>query len=342
MTVRLGFLVTALVAVYAVKQISIKSLRPAASTTKYSENGKISSKQDQNEKGEKEHFIDFSSTTVKEHGEKVSGISNAKSSNSKNPLAFHDEKEPILLKYHYPEKNQVKELEGRKVKIERKLLKSYKLKEQESELDELQRHLKIRTAEIEMPNITINSLQEERKKLQEEIEKGVSAMKQLELAKRKIRSQIVTQGDAKADKNVKILEILELKILELKRKNKELQLEKRDLTLKLIVATSKITAKSSVTASEVVSEMEEEVNNLKIANEDLSKQVERIQRSMFSVVEELVYQRWVNVCLRHEIQNHQRFSMGLGPKTQEKVKKVSRVFYSGSQWHFFSSPFQQE
>ncbi|XP_043715636.1 protein CHUP1, chloroplastic-like [Telopea speciosissima] len=391
MIVKLGFLVTASVAVYAVQQLSIKSLQPPASPRKYSENGEISSKHDQNEKGDKEHFIDFSSATAKKDGEKVTGISNARSSNSKNPSAFDDEKEPILpeFRYNYPAKvelllsdekfdatsnfqakkdnsvykisrddhvtelvqlqNQIKELEGSKLKLERKLLKSYKLQEQESELDELQRHLKIRTAEIEMLHVTINSLQEERKKLQKEIEKGVPAMKQLGMAKRKIRrlqsqieidsnqmkdqvlmleqhinslpSETVTQRDTKVDKHVKVLEILELKILELKRKNKELQLEKRELTPKLIAAKYKITAFSNMTEGEIVSEMEEEVNNLKIANEDLSKKIERIQKGKFSVVEELVYQLWVNACLRHEIQNHQRCSMSLGPKTQENVEK---------------------
>ncbi|XP_042503117.1 protein CHUP1, chloroplastic-like [Macadamia integrifolia] len=391
MIVKLGFLVTASVAVYAVKQISIKSLRPLDSTRKFSENGEISSKQDENEKGDKGHFIDFSSTTAEEDGEKVTGIRNARSLNSKNHSAFDDEKESILpeFRYHYPTKveqllwdekfdatsnfeakrdssvyktsqddhvtepvqlqNQIKELEGSKVKLERKLLESYKLKEQESELDELQRHLKITTAEIEMMHFNIKSLQEERKKLQKEIENGVSAMKQLEMAKRKIRklqsqieigsnqmkdqvlmleqhitsfqSETVTKRDTKADKNVKVLKMLELKILKLKRENKELQLEKRELTLKLIAAKSKITAFSNVTESEVVSEMEEEVNNLKIDNEELSKQIERIQKSNFSVVEELVYQRWVKACLRHEIQSHQRFSINLSPKTRENFKK---------------------
>uniref|UniRef100_A0A1J3IHP7 Protein CHUP1, chloroplastic n=1 Tax=Noccaea caerulescens TaxID=107243 RepID=A0A1J3IHP7_NOCCA len=58
----------------------------------------------------------------------------------------------------------VKELEERKVKLEGELIDYYGLKEQESDIVEFQRQLKIKTVEIDMLNITINSLQAERKK----------------------------------------------------------------------------------------------------------------------------------------------------------------------------------
>ncbi|KAG5221725.1 CHLOROPLAST UNUSUAL POSITIONING protein [Salix suchowensis] len=62
-----------------------------------------------------------------------------------------------------------KRMEEREVKLEGELLEYYALKEREPDIVELQRQLKIKTVEIDMLNITINSLQAERKKLQEEI-----------------------------------------------------------------------------------------------------------------------------------------------------------------------------
>ena len=47
-----------------------------------------------------------------------------------------------------------------------------------------------------------------------------------------------------------------------------------------------------------MAKVREEVNNLKHNNEDLLKQVEGLQMNRFSEVEELVYLRWVNACLR--------------------------------------------
>ncbi len=49
----------------------------------------------------------------------------------------------------------------------------------------------------------------------------------------------------------------------------------------------------------------ENIVALRHVNEDLIKQVEGLQSSRFSEVEELVYLRWVNACLRHELRNHQ-------------------------------------
>ena len=171
----------------------------------------------------------------------------------------------------------VKELEEREVKLEGELLEYYGLKEQESDIDELQRQLKIKSVEINMLNITINSLQAERKKLQEEIAQGVSAKKELEVARNKIKElqrQIQldanqTKGqllllkqqvsglqakeeeaikkDADIEKKLKAVKELEVEVVELKRKNKELQHEKRELIVKLDAAESRVATLSNMT-----------------------------------------------------------------------------------------------
>lgn len=171
----------------------------------------------------------------------------------------------------------VKELEEREVKLEGELLEYYGLKEQESDIVELQRQLKIKTVEIDMLNITINSLQAERKKLQEELTNGASAKRDLELARNKIKElqrqmqleanqtkgqllllkqqvsglQVKEEAgaikDAEIDKKLKAVNDLEVAVVELKRKNKELQYEKRELTVKLNAAESRVAELSNMT-----------------------------------------------------------------------------------------------
>ncbi|XP_028768632.1 protein CHUP1, chloroplastic isoform X2 [Neltuma alba] len=203
----------------------------------------------------------------------------------------------------------------------------------------------------------------ERKKLQEELEQVGSATRELEVARSKIKElqrQIQleanqTKGqllllkqqvsglqakevdavrkDAEIDKKLKALNELEVEVVELKRKNKELQHEKRELIVKLNAA------ESSMTENETFVKAREEVTNLRHANEDLLKQVEGLQMNRFSEVEELVYLRWVNACLRYELRNYQAppgkisardLNKSLSPKSQEKAKQLM-LEYAGSE-----------
>lgn len=91
--------------------------------------------------------------------------------------------------------------------------------------------------------------------------------------------------------------------------------------------------------SERVAKVREEVNTLRHANEDLLRQVEGLQMSRFSEVEELVYLRWVNACLRYELRNYHAppgkisardLNKSLSPKSQEKAKQLM-LEYAGSE-----------
>ncbi|CAM9001990.1 unnamed protein product [Rhodiola kirilowii] len=263
----------------------------------------------------------------------------------------------------------VRELEEREVKLEGELLEYYGLKEQESNIVELQRQLKIKSVEIDMLNLTINSLQSERKKLQEEISQGAATKKELEVARNKIKelqrqmqlqanqtkSQLLllkqqvtglqskeeeaAKMDSDIGKKLKAVKELEVEVVELKRKNRELQHEKRELIVKLDSAEAKVKELSSMTESDRVLKVREEVNNLKHANEDLAKQVEGLQMNRFSEVEELVYLRWVNACLRFELKNYQTpagkmsardLNKNLSPRSQERAKQLM-LEYAGSE-----------
>lgn len=75
------------------------------------------------------------------------------------------------------------------------------------------------------------------------------------------------------------------------------------------------------------------------ANDDLLKQVEGLQMNRFGEVEELVYLRWVNACLRYELRNYQApagktsardLNKSLSPKSQERAKQLM-LEYAGSE-----------
>ncbi|PSR91211.1 hypothetical protein CEY00_Acc28553 [Actinidia chinensis var. chinensis] len=413
MIFRLGFLVAASVAAYAVKQINVNPPRSSATVVKPSENGELSVEQRRSDEEEKEHFT-YSMDSPKEQDEEeeekeevklISGIINPPAPGSSSDIEDEilPEFEDLLsgeIDFPLPhdkydtEKNSkaekdkvyeaemainaselerlrslVKELEEREVKLEGELLEYYGLKEQESDIAELQRQLKIKVVEIDMLNITINSLQAERKKLQEEVSQGALARKDLEGARNKIKElqrQIQlesnqTKGqllllkqqvsglqskeeqafkkDVDVEKKLKALKELEVEVVELKRKNKELQHEKRELTVKLDAAEARIMALSNMTETEMVAKAREEVSDLKHANEDLLKQVEGLQMNRFSEVEELVYLRWVNACLRFELRNYQTpsgkasardLSKSMSPRSREKAKQLM-LEYAGSE-----------
>lgn len=419
MIIRLGFLVAASIAAFAIKQINVKASSSSAALIKPSENGELSVEQPRTDGEEKEHFA-CSNDSLKEQEGEGEGEGQAEVEEEKeevklisgiiNPAHSVDFEDDILPEFEdllsgeidFPivndkydtendstaEKNKVyetemannaselerlrnlvREMEEREVKLEGELLEYYGLKEQESDVTELQRQLKIKTVEINMLNITINSLQAERKKLQEEVSNGAVARKELDAARNKIKElqrqiqleanqtkgqllllkqqvsglQAKEEGafrkDLEVEKQLKALKELEVEVVELKRKNKELQYEKRELSVKLDAAEARIRTLSEMTETEMVARVREDLNNLRQKNEDLLKQVEGLQMNRFGEVEELVYLRWVNACLRFELRNYQTpsgktsardLSKSLSPRSQEKAKQLM-LEYAGSE-----------
>ena len=167
------------------------------------------------------------------------------------------------------------EIEQRKVYLQGKLLELYGLKEEKQYLAKLQTHLEEKSEEIGILNVTLASLQCEKESLKEETKQGALAKKNLEVAKKMIveierkmavnerrvkgrvsmiedrvsgfRGDESSPRDALIEKKLKALRSLELEAAKTKRRNKELQLEKRALTINLVAAQDKITALSDVT-----------------------------------------------------------------------------------------------
>ncbi|KAJ6824287.1 protein CHUP1, chloroplastic-like isoform X2 [Iris pallida] len=86
-----------------------------------------------------------------------------------------------------------------------------------------------------------------------------------------------------------------------------------------------------VEASSNLKDQEVEVRHLREENENLKKEIEQLQTARCTDVEELVYLRWVNACLRYELRNYQPppgktvakdLGRSLSPKSEEKAKQL--------------------
>ncbi|PIN17741.1 hypothetical protein CDL12_09586 [Handroanthus impetiginosus] len=96
---------------------------------------------------------------------------------------------------------------------------------------------------------------------------------------------------------------VEMEVVELRRLNKELQLQKRNLSGRISSLESQLATLAKASESEIVEKIKAEASLLRHTNEDLCKQVEGLQMSRMNEVEELAYLRWVNSCLRDELRS---------------------------------------
>ncbi|MBA0839891.1 hypothetical protein Goarm_005583 [Gossypium armourianum] len=125
------------------------------------------------------------------------------------------------------------------------------------------------------------------------------------------------------------LKILECEVEELRNLNMRLQMENSELARKL--ESTQILANSVLEDPEVRKAIDQTSNRLRQENEDLTKQIEQLQLHRCDDVEELVYLRWINACLRYELRNYRSpagetvardLSRSLSPKSEAKAKKL--------------------
>ncbi|XP_022715063.1 protein CHUP1, chloroplastic-like isoform X2 [Durio zibethinus] len=255
-------------------------------------------------------------------------------------------------------RNMVRVLRERERNHEVQLLEYYGLKEQETAVLELQNRLKINNMEAKLFTLKIESLQSENQRLEGQVADHAKVVAELEAARYRIkmlkkklwheaeqnREQILNlqkrvarlqEQELKAPANKQDLEskLQRLKVLEgeaeeLRKSNRRLQIENSELARKL--ESTQILANSVL--EDPKTEALNEMNNcLRQENEDLTKQIEQLQADRCADVEELVYLRWINACLRYELRNYQPrpgktaardLSKSLSPKSEEKAKKL--------------------
>ncbi|KVI05914.1 hypothetical protein Ccrd_015739, partial [Cynara cardunculus var. scolymus] len=254
-------------------------------------------------------------------------------------------------------RNLVKILKERESDLEIQLLEYYGLKEQETAVMELQNRLKLNNMEAKLFALKIESLQADNRRLEAQMTDYMKAVSDLEAArskikmlKKKLRSETeqnkkqimdfqqrvqkmqqdehknVVGVDPEVGSSLDKLKGLEAEVEELRKSNHSLQLEKSDL------ARSEIEFDlTDYWSNPQTEKLKVETQDLKKQNEDLSKEIERIQADRCSDLEELVYLRWINACLRYELRNYQPgpgktiardLSKTLSPRSEEKAKQL--------------------
>ncbi|KAK1360220.1 Actin binding protein family [Heracleum sosnowskyi] len=238
-------------------------------------------------------------------------------------------------------RNMVKNLKERERDLEIQLLEYYDLKEQESAIMELHNRLKISSMETRLFTLKIESLQADNKRLEEEVMDHARVVADLEVARSKLKMlkrELKSESEhnkehilsLQKDIQPKLVKIkrLEEEVEELRKLNCSLQEENSDLGRRLDYA--QILA-NSVLENEEPEALKEENYKLRKQNEDLSKEIEQIHENQCNDVEELVYLRWINACLRHELRNYQAgpgetaardLSKTLSPKSEAKAKQL--------------------
>ncbi|MFQ6644352.1 hypothetical protein Gotur_018751 [Gossypium turneri] len=255
-------------------------------------------------------------------------------------------------------RNTVKLLREKEKNLEAQLLKYYGLKEQETAVTELINRLKIKNTEVKLFSLKIESLQSEKRQLQSQVtshEKAVaeleSARSQIKMLKKKLKHEAemnkeqilnlqkrvarLQEQELEAPVNnldieskLQRLKILECEVEELRNLNMRLQMENSELARKL--ESTQILANSVLEDPERKA-IDQTSNRLRQENEDLTKQIEQLQLHRCDDVEELVYLRWINACLRYELRNYRSpagetvardLSRSLSPKSEAKAKKL--------------------
>ncbi|CAJ2675232.1 unnamed protein product [Trifolium pratense] len=145
------------------------------------------------------------------------------------------------------------------------------------------------------------------RKNQNEVDELVKKVALLEEEKSSLSEQLAVlerqEEVVKGENKDSSMQNLELEVVELRRLNKELHMQKRNLTCRLSSMESQLSCSPNSSESDIVAKFKAEASLLRLTNEDLSKQVEGLQTSRLNEVEELAYLRWVNSCLRTELKN---------------------------------------
>ncbi|CAL4949087.1 unnamed protein product [Urochloa decumbens] len=205
----------------------------------------------------------------------------------------------------------------REQRLELRLQELEGLREQQAAVRELEGRAAAAAAEERLLQLRVSTLQEENGRLRAQAEELGAARAELARAKEKLRAvkarvqeeQEEVRREAAALRE-KLAELerggeeragaLAAEIAELRKANAALEEENLELALKLQDAGQA----ASPSVNPVLEEdMAEEVRYLRETNETLTRQIEQLHSDHCAHVEELVYLKWVNACLRHELRD---------------------------------------
>ncbi|XP_061338836.1 protein CHUP1, chloroplastic-like isoform X2 [Gastrolobium bilobum] len=255
-------------------------------------------------------------------------------------------------------RNMIRMLQERERSLEVQLLEYCGLREQETAVMELQNRLKISNMEAKMFHLKVETLQSENRRLEAQVADHAKVQAELETAKTKVKflkkkikyeaehsrehiinlSQRVAKlqdleckaanSDQDIQMKLKRLKDLESEAEQLRKSNLRLQMDNSDLAQRL--DSTQILANSILEDPEADA-LKEEGERLKQENESLMKEIEQLHADRCSDLEELVYLRWINACLRHEVRHYQPppgktaardLSKSLSPTSEKKAKQL--------------------
>ncbi|XXG46075.1 hypothetical protein AAC387_Pa02g1003 [Persea americana] len=253
-------------------------------------------------------------------------------------------------------RNMVQVLQERERNLEMQMLEYHGLKEKEAIIQELHNRLKINTMEAKFSTLKIESLKAENQTLKTQASEYKRVVTELEitkakskLLKRKMKSEVKQANqqlfdlqkkvmkledrehepsfnDADTQEKLKRLKDLEDKLSELSMENSRLQHEKSELDKKLEF-TQFLASALECPEDRVL----EEAKQLRQVNHDLEQELDRLRMDHSLGVEELVYLRWVNACLRCKLRNNQtpsrktaamNISKTLSARSEQKVEQL--------------------
>ncbi|KAL6615035.1 hypothetical protein ACP70R_037305 [Stipagrostis hirtigluma subsp. patula] len=210
----------------------------------------------------------------------------------------------------------------REQRLEVRLQELEGLREREAAVRELENRVAAAAMEARLLELKVSSLQEENGRLRAEAEELDDARAELARAKEKLRAiKAAAQAEQEearreaAELRARVAELekggeerasaLEAEAAALRKANAALEEENLELALRLQDAEQAAASSVNLVLEE---DMAEEAKQLREANERLTKQIEQLHSDHCAHVEELVYLKWVNACLRHDLRD-----LGLHP-----------------------------
>ncbi|XP_078439475.1 uncharacterized protein LOC144709726 [Wolffia australiana] len=168
-----------------------------------------------------------------------------------------------------------------------------------------------RESKAELLSAKIDSLLVEKRRLEEQLFDYSSAMAELQSSRTEI-NDLKRKIEADSTSAQKKINDLEREIEDLRTKISNLEKDNKEL---------------SENFQSVAKVSEEEITNLRRRNGEMSKEIEKIQADRCADVEEVVYLKWVNACLRHELRNYHKSTSGnlsktLSPESENKIKQI--------------------
>ncbi|KAF8696707.1 hypothetical protein HU200_036333 [Digitaria exilis] len=218
----------------------------------------------------------------------------------------------------------------REQRLELRLQELEALRAQQATVRELESRVASAAMEERLLQLKVATLQEENGRLRAQVDELDTARAELARAKEKLLA-IKARVEAEQEEARREAAALRAKVAELERSGEETAgklaaeiaelrkanaaLEEENLELALRLQEAEQAAASASVNLVLEDDMDEEAMYLRETNERLTKEIEQLHNDHCAHVEELVYLKWVNACLRHDLRNHD----GHHPNTEQDI-----------------------